>query len=127
VSEHPALRWARVWEQAWRERDPQAIGALYADECIFRTHPFREAENPLAYVSRELPNESDVDARFGRPVVDGDRAAVEWWATLLEEGRQITLAGFSWLRFDERGLVREQRDYWAQRDGRTNPPAHWGG
>jgi nuclear transport factor 2 (NTF2) superfamily protein len=127
VSEHPALRWARVWEQAWRERDPQAIGALYADDCIFRTHPFREAENPLAYVSRELPNESDVEARFGRPVVDGDRAAVEWWATLLEEDREITLAGFSWLRFDERGLVLEQRDYWAQRDGRTNPPAPWGG
>jgi nuclear transport factor 2 (NTF2) superfamily protein len=127
VSEHPALRWARVWEQAWRERDPQAIGTLYADDCIFRTHPFREAENPLAYVSRELPNESDVEARFGRPVVDGDRAAVEWWATLLEEGRQITLAGFSWLRFDERGLVLEQRDYWAQRDGRTSPPAPWGG
>ena len=127
MSEHPALRWARVWEQAWRERDPQAIGALYADDCIFRTHPFREAENPLAYVSRELPNESDVEARFGRPVVDGDRAAVEWWATLLEEGRQITLAGFSWLRFDERGLVLEQRDYWAQRDGKTSPPAPWGG
>lgn len=127
MSEHPALRWARVWEQAWRERDPQAIGALYADDCIFRTHPFREAENPLAYVSRELPNESDVEARFGKPVVDGDRAAVEWWATLLEEGRQITLAGFSWLRFDERGLVLEQRDYWAQRDGRTSPPAPWGG
>jgi len=127
VSEHPASRWARVWERAWRERDPEPIGALYAEGCVFRTYPFREAEDPLAYVRRELPLEADVDARFGRPIVEGDRAAVEWWATLVEDGEEITLAGFSWLRFDGDGLVAEQRDYWARRDGRTSPSEPWGG
>jgi len=126
VSEHPARRWARVWERAWRERDPEPIAALYADSCVFRTHPFREAEDPGAYVRRELPTESEVDVRFGRPIVEGDRAAVEWWATLVESGTEITLAGLSWLRFDDEGLVLEQRDYWAQRDGRTPPPEPWG-
>ncbi len=126
MTEHPAHRWARVWERAWRERDADAIEALYADGCVFRTHPFREAEDPGGYVRRELPTESDVDVRFGRPVVDGDRAAVEWWATLVESGNEITLAGFSWLRFDEEGLVSEQRDYWSQADGRRPPPEPWG-
>jgi len=126
VTEHPAHRWARVWERAWRERDADAIEALYADGCVFRTHPFREAEDPGGYVRRELPTESDVDVRFGRPVVDGERAAVEWWATLVESGNEITLAGFSWLRFDEEGLVSEQRDYWAEADGRRPPPEPWG-
>jgi hypothetical protein len=78
-------------------------------------------------VRRELPLEADVDARFGRPIVEGDRAAVEWWATLVEDGEEITLAGFSWLRFDGDGLVAEQRDYWARRDGRTSPSEPWGG
>jgi len=126
VTEHPAHRWAQVWERAWREREADSIEALYAEGCAFRTHPFREAEDPGAYVRRELPTESDVDVRFGRPVVDGDRAAVEWWATLVESGNEITLAGFSWLRFDEEGLVSEQRDYWSQADGRRPPPEPWG-
>jgi len=127
VIERAAKRWARVWERGWRERDAEAIGALYADGCVFRTHPFREAEDPLAYVRRVLAVESDVEARFGRPIVDGDRAAVEWWATLLEDGREITLAGCSWLRFDDQGLVTEQRDYWAQADETRPPPDPWGG
>lgn len=127
MREHPARHWARVWERAWRERDPEAIGALYADGCSFRTQPFRDAEDPLAYVRCVLPTESDVDVRFGRPVVDGDRAAVEWWAMLVEDGREITLAGCSLLRFGEAGLVVEQRDYWAQADGRLPTPEPWGG
>ena len=127
MTDHPAGRWARVWERAWRERDADSIAELYADGCVFRTHPFREAEDPGAYVRRELPTESDIDVRFGHPIVDGDRAAVEWWATLVENAREITLAGFSSLRFDEDGLVVEQQDYWAQADGRLPPPRPWGG
>jgi hypothetical protein len=126
LRDHPAHRWARVWERAWRELDAAAIEALYADACIFRTHPLREAEDAGAYVRRVLSEESDVDARFGTAVVDGDRAAVEWWATLVDSGSEITLAGVSCLRFDGDGLVIEQRDYWAQREGRVPPPEPWG-
>jgi hypothetical protein len=38
----------------------------------------------------------------------------------------VTLAGVSVLRFDESGLVVDQRDYWSQRDGRHEPPEGWG-
>jgi hypothetical protein len=51
---------------------------------------------------------------FGEPIVDGDRAAVEWSAeTTLKDGGTENLAGVSLLRFDEDGLVVEQRDFWA--------------
>lgn len=73
-----------------------------------------------------MGEESEVEAHFGVPVVDGDRAAVEWWATLDENGKEITLAGLAWLRFGEDGLVVDSRDYWAQRDGRLEPPEGWG-
>lgn len=55
------------------------------------------------------------------------RAAVEWWASLVEEGREITLAGTSVLRFGPDGLVIEQRDTWNQADGRSEPPGGGGG
>ena len=39
-----------------------------------------------------------------------------------EGGVDVTLAGISLLRFDERGLVVEQRDVWAVTDGRVDRP-----
>jgi hypothetical protein len=46
--------------------------------------------------------------------VEGDRAVVEWRAdTRLKDGGAEKLAGVSLLRFDENGLVVEQRDFWA--------------
>ena len=48
------------------------------------------------------------------PVVDGERAAVEWRAeSRLKDGSTEKLAGVSLLRFDAEGLVVEQRDFWA--------------
>ena len=126
MTEHPAQRWARVWELAWDAGDAEAAAALYALDCVFRSAPFREPEAPLSYVTRVFPEARAEDVRFGEPVEEGDRAAVEWWATLVEDGREITLAGLSWLRFDEGGLVSEQRDYWTQHEGRTPPPEAWG-
>ena len=78
------------------------------------------------YVSGAFAEESDVRAWFGEPVVDGDRAAVEWWATLREVGVEVTLAGTSVLRFDAEGLVTDQRDAWNMTAGRQEPPAGWG-
>jgi len=46
--------------------------------------------------------------------VEGDRAACEWSATTkLKDGGTEELAGVSLLRFDDAGLVIEQRDFWA--------------
>ena len=62
---------------------------------------------------------------FGEPIVSGDRAAVEWWGTWVESGGRITLAGTSVLRLDADGLVVEQRDYWNEVEGRSEPYDGW--
>jgi hypothetical protein len=51
---------------------------------------------------------------------------VQWWAALTENEREITLAGTSVLRFDERGLVVWQWDAWDEMTGRRDPPPGWG-
>ena len=120
-------RWADAWTRAWNTGDVSALEDVYAAGCVHRSHPFRDPESsPLDYARRALADEEDIEARFGEPVVDGDRAAVEWWATLLEEGREITLAGCSILRFDCEGRCIEQLDYWAQADGRHPAFPGWG-
>jgi nuclear transport factor 2 (NTF2) superfamily protein len=125
-----ARRWAEVWQRAWEARDTDAIVALYHPDAHFSTEPFRVPYRGTAgvrdYVQRAFDEERDPRVWVGDPVVGGDRAAVEWWASLLENGREITLAGTSVLRFDERGLVVEQRDSWNQADGLRSPPEGWG-
>ena len=67
--------------------------------------------------------EGTTEAWFGEPVTSGGRAAVEYWATIRVEGRELTLAGVSLLRFDRDGLVVEHRDYWAEADGAHGRPS----
>jgi hypothetical protein len=125
-----ARRWATTWRRGWERGDIDSIVALYADDAVFLSQPFRAArrgrDGVRQYVSEAFAEESDVRCWFGEPVVDDERAAVEWWAALAEDGREITLAGVSVLRFAPDGRVVEQRDAWNQADGRHEPPAGWG-
>ncbi len=101
-----AQRWADVWERGWREHDADAITALYADGALWQQHPFREPEP--GYLARVFAEEESAECQFGRPIVDGDQAAVPWSAqTKLVDGGTEDLAGVSLLRFDASGLVLE--------------------
>jgi len=130
MGEHPARRWARVWQRAWESHDADAVAALYAPRSTFSSEPFRVPfRGPGGvrdYTGRAFAEEAEVRAWFGSPVIDGDRAAVEWWAALRENGEEITLAGTSVLRFDADGMVVEQRDTWNRTAGRRQPPDGWG-
>ena len=125
-----AGRWADIWKRAWEAQDTDAIVALYHPDTLFSTQPFRVSHLRRAgvreYVSQAFAEEEEVRVWVGSPIVDGDRAAIEWWAALKENGVETTLAGTSVLRFDADGLVVEQRDTWNQVDGRREPPDSWG-
>ena len=94
-----ARRWADGYQLAWEADDPVAAAALYHPDCVFRSAPFREPELPIDYTTRVYPEARAEDVRFGEPVEEGDRAAVEWWATLvLPNGEEQAIAGCSVLR-----------------------------
>ena len=114
-----ARQWAEVWAAAWPAADVDAIDALYAEDAIFYSHPFRDRQPPREYVTWAFSDQAEAECRFGEPVVDGDRAAVDWWAVMTsDDGSVESIAGTSLLRFDADGLVAEQRDVWAQQPGR---------
>src|SRR5262249_19161436 len=122
-----ARRWADAYKLAWESGEAAAAAALYRDDCVFRSAPFRERETPLATTPRVFPEARAEDVRFGEPIEEGDRAAVEWWATLvLPDGEEHAIAGCSVLRFDDQGLVAEARDHWHMEPGRRPPPHRWG-
>ena len=94
---------------------------LYAAEVVYSSEPFRIPYNGLegvrSYVSQAFEEEESARSMFGEPVVGDGRAAVPWWANLVENGLRITLAGSSLLCFNADGLVIEQWDAWNQADG----------
>ena len=122
-----ARRFAEVWTRGWREHDVDAVAALYAPGCSFRSEPFRELDEPRRYAAWAFADENAADVRFGEPIVAGDRAVVEYWAVSTSaDGAEETIAGASLLRFAPDGLVAEQHDYWNVAPGRHDAPPGWG-
>ena len=65
--------------------------------------------------------------RMGRPFVDGDRAAVEWWTTMNDaDDGEITLPGCLLLRFEPDGRCSSLREYWHVEPGHREPHDGWG-
>jgi ketosteroid isomerase-like protein len=122
-----ARRWAEAFRAAWLAGDGEAAAALYAEDCVFRSHPFRELEDARAYMRGAVPEAEAPEVWFGEPVEAGDTAAVEYWALLVgPDGMQSTLAGVHRFRFGADGLIVEARDYWAGEPGHRRPPPEWG-
>lgn len=127
--ETAARVWAGTWTRAWPQRDVEAIAALYADTAVYRVPAFRQPYLGLAgvrrYLNENFPVEEKIECRFGEPIVSGDRAAVEWWASWTEHGQDLTYAGVTVLRFNDRGKVVNHRDYYNHVERRQPPYPDW--
>ena len=116
-------------QRSWPRQEVDPIVALYSPLATYRALAFRAADQGIdgvrQYLATNFQAESDITCRFGEPTVSGRRAAVEWWASWIEEGEELTLAGVTVLRFDESGLVVDHRDYWNQVEERSEPYPGW--
>ena len=124
-----ARRWVETWRRGWPAKDVDSIAALYSPEAVYRALAFREPDRGLGGVRRYLEQnfaaEHELECWFGEPVIQGDRVAVEWWGTWIEEGTRLAMAGATVLRFDTAGLVVDHRDYWNQSDRPERPYSRW--
>lgn len=129
-AEAAAKRWIDAWSTGWKEHDVDRIVALYADDAVFVSAPFREPklgpDGVREYVEWAFSEEDKVECWFGEPVVGTERVAVEYWAVITYQGKEQTLSGVGLIRFGEDGRVREQRDHWHMEDGRRELPSGWG-
>jgi hypothetical protein len=95
--------WLRSYGTAWEQADAGLVAALFSDDATYRSHIFKGTSS--------------------RP---GRSAAIEYWATLVEDGVPSTLAGCDILLSEDDGLVTQQHEYWHLQEGVLDPPSHWG-
>lgn len=123
-------RWIRNYTKAWLKKDAKAIASLFTDDAIYLSHPFRPVnqgrKSILDYTVGALDVGQVYEVRFGKPVVEGSRAVVEYWTTMKEKLEDVTLAGCVKLHFAKNGLCRELRDYWVLQTGKQQAPPNWG-
>ena len=122
-----ANRWVEVYKAGWLNHDVDKISELFTENAVYSSHPFRDRyvgkEEIREYTTWAFSTEEEVlSVRFGDPIVEAPRAAVEYWTTMKERGKEVTLAGAIFLKFNEEGLCTELREYWDTREGIENPP-----
>jgi hypothetical protein len=122
--------WMAEYGRAWREADEDAVAELFTETGVYRSAPWRAPHIGRAEIRRYWREEpalhEDLDLRFGTPVVDGRRAAVEWWAIIRQGDETITGPGCLVLRFDSEWRCEELREYWRDFAGLHSPPPGWG-
>jgi ketosteroid isomerase-like protein len=123
--------WIDSYARAWETADEDLVASLFTEDASYRSSPFREPfrghDEIRAYWRRGAGNQRDTRVRMGRPFVDGDRVAVEWWTTMIEDGEEVTLPGCLLLRLAGDGRCSDLREYWHLERGRHDPFAGWGG
>ena len=122
--------WLEAYRRAWEEADADAAAALFTGDATYRSNifedPYEGRDGVRRYWSDVTATQEDVQVAMGRPFVDGDRVAAEFWTTMRSDGADITLPGCLLLRFDEEGRCSALREYWHIEQGRLDPPPGWG-
>jgi hypothetical protein len=122
--------WIEAYGRAWETADDDLVVSLFAEDASYRSSPFREParghDGIRAYWRDATASQREQRVLMGRPFVDGERVAVEWWTTMVADGEEVTLPGCLLLRFAPDGRCRDLREYWGLEAGRREPFAGWG-
>jgi predicted SnoaL-like aldol condensation-catalyzing enzyme len=117
--------YGRTWE-GW---DVESFAALYSDGVVYVAHPQETITGRkalCAYFVKEQDEQGEVSVRMGKPVIDGDRVAAEFWVTATKGAEESAFTGCFIARLDETGLCTYFREYWFDLDGHVDAYAGWG-
>jgi uncharacterized protein (TIGR02246 family) len=116
-------RWLADYIEAWNSHDPEAIGALFSEDCAYRYHP---ADEPLrgreAIVTAWLEDDPDepgtFNASYAPVAVDGDVAVAVGESTYSKAPGGPVVAEYDncfVMRFDDAGQCKEFTEWYVKR------------
>ena len=106
--------WMAGYESAWASNDPDRIGALFTDDALYFTAPFREPwRGRQAIVDGWIERKDDPgDWTFTwQPLVDTPELAIITGTTTYRDP-PLTYSNLWVLRLGEDGLCREFTEWW---------------
>lgn len=122
--------WIEAYGRAWETADADLVLTLFTEDASYRSNPFEEPhlghDGIRAYWEGVTARQRDARVLMGRPIVDGERVAVEWWTTMHSDGEEVSLPGCLLLRLEPDGRCSDLREYWNFSEGRREPFASWG-
>jgi hypothetical protein len=123
--------WVERYGRAWETADEEAAADLFSENATYRSNIFEDPHvgrvGVEAYWRQVTSTQQDIRVRMGRPLIQGNRAAVEWWTTMEQDGADVTLPGCLLLVFDDEGKCQSLHEYYVFTEGRLDPPPEWGG
>jgi ketosteroid isomerase-like protein len=94
-----ATAFVEGYGRTWGNWDFDGFVDLFKDDVVYVEHPVNETivgrEAMERYIRREQAEAGTVHVRMGKPIVDGDRVAAEFWTAMSNRDGEPaeTLAG----------------------------------
>ena len=138
VSKQTATQWMQGYLQAWETRDADAVVKLFTPTGVYQSIPGVSSQT---FVGRKAIHkywfnvtrpQSMIHGIQGKPIVSGNRAAIEIWVTFRDpvynpKGKHmITLLETNVVTFVKTGLASKNVEYWNIIPGVHSPPPGWG-
>lgn len=126
-----ATEFAASYGQTWESWDIAGFAELFSDDVVYVVHPTDETvvgrEALKRYLVKEKAEQGSVSVRMGKPIVDGDHVAAEFWATTTKQDEQATITGCLVAQLDPtNGRCTRFREYWFDIERGIGPYKGWG-
>lgn len=126
-----ATAFVEGYGETWERWDVEGFVALFSDEVVYVAHPTKETvvgtEALGRYLRKEEAEQGVVSVRMGKPVVEGDHVAAEFWVTATNRGEEATIVGCLVAQLDPTdGRCTRFREYWFDIEGHASAYETWG-
>ena len=117
--------------QAWESWDIAGFVELFSDEVVYVAHPTEETvvgrEALRGYLRKEEAEQGAVSVRMGKPIIEEDHVAAEFWVTATNRDEEATIPGCFIAQLDRTdGRCTHLREYWFDIEGHTSAYTGWG-
>lgn len=125
-----AVAFVEAYGRSWEGWDFSGFVDLFSEDVVYVAHATEETvvgrEALAGYIRKEAEDQGKATVRLGRPVIEGDRVAAEFWVTRSSEGQDWTTAGSFIAQLGPDGRCIVFREYWFDVEGHIDAYDGWG-